>query len=182
MIVELKCKLIILTKDTEINDRYFLLFGETIYIYIYYLHHDIIQEINNNNSRNQYIIHIRCNGFRSHSRMAFRGRRRRSYYRILLYGLEIRVVSRGRIWQVLLGSTVWNALFWLFFFIIIIIRICVQHTRLAHVWYNVQSTRIRDKSLGRQFSSARAFVHFRIHHSANDPHNIASGNNNCSYT
>jgi len=84
-----------LTKDSDfidINDRFFFAFRRN---YIY----DIIQEINNNNnnSRNQYIIHIRCNGFRSHSRMAFRGRRRRSYYRILLYGLEIRVVSRGRI-------------------------------------------------------------------------------------
>lgn len=79
------------TKDSEINDRFFFAFPRN---YI----HDIIQEINNNNnSRNQYIIHIRCNGFQSHSRMAFRGRQCRSYYRILLFGLEIRVVSRGSI-------------------------------------------------------------------------------------
>jgi len=114
------------TKDSEINDRLFFAFPRN---YI----HEIIQEINNNNnnnSRNQYIIHIRCNGFQSHSRMAFRGRQCRSYYRILLFGLEIRVVSRGSIWQVLLGSTVWNALFQLF---IIIILICVQHTRITYV-------------------------------------------------
>lgn len=68
---------------------------------------------------NQYVYNshpVQWWAFGSHSRMAFRGRRCRSYYRILLFWLEIRIVSRGRFWQVLLGSTVWNALFFFFFF------------------------------------------------------------------
>jgi len=123
----------------------------------------IIQKINSKN-RNHDIIHIRCNGFWSHRRMAFGGRRRRNYYRILLlFGLEIRIVSRGRIWQVLLGSTVWNALFEFFFF-------CVWTTYTR----NVRACKV--DSNGRQklrtTGLSTAFVCFWIHHFKNDPHDI----------